>query len=256
MELIQKSIQNRIGCITLNRADKHNAFNPQLISELTAAIEKMNINASVDIIQINANGKNFCAGADIEHMRACADFNQQQNLQDAKQLSDLFNTLYHCPKPTLANVRGWVLGGGIGLVSCCDFAIAHDDSRFCFSEVKLGLVPATIAPFVIKKIGVNNAKRWFMTAKRFDANDALLMGLVSHVSNEQKQQQTLDELTGQLLSRGPNALRSCKQLVHTLAPVDQSTIDMTISLIANTRTSAEAQEGLSAFLEKRQPNWK
>ncbi len=255
MEYILDSIHNGVGQIILNRPDKHNAFNQQLIFEFTSTLEQLNNNPDVHVIIVRSNGQNFCAGADIDYMRSMADFTEEENLADAHQLADLFNKLYHCHKPTIALVHGWALGGGIGLMCSCDFVIAASDAQFSFSEVRLGLIPATISPFVIKKIGGDAAKRYFMTAETLDTKTAKRVNLISQEVDTDALEASGLTLAEILRENAPNAVQACKRLVHQLDPMTAEVQTMTSTLIAKTRLSEEAQEGLKAFLENRAPKW-
>ncbi|MDF1759596.1 MAG: enoyl-CoA hydratase/isomerase family protein [Coxiellaceae bacterium] len=255
MEYIQTVVDQSIGYLSLDRPDKHNAFNAELIAEIKSALQALIDDDNVRVIIIRSTGKNFCAGADLNWMKAMAGFSQEENLSDAQQLADLFNQIHQCIKPTIALTNGWVLGGGIGIVSCCDIAIAATNSTFCFSEVKLGLVPATISPFVIRKIGCDAANRYFMTAEKFDADTALDIGLVSEIVTSAELADRGAELAKQITHNAPLAVQASKALIQKLDPLSSDVMKETSNLIATLRVSAEAQEGLSAFLEKRQPNW-
>ncbi|MDF1653742.1 MAG: enoyl-CoA hydratase/isomerase family protein [Coxiellaceae bacterium] len=255
MEYIQLFVDQEIGYLSIDRPDKHNAFNAELIGEIKIALQQLNDNDDVRVIIIRSTGKNFCAGADLNWMRAMADFSHEENQKDAQLLADLFYQIYSCPKPTIALTNGWVLGGGIGIVCCCDFAIGATNSTYCFSEVKLGLVPATISPFVIRKIGLDAANRYFITADKFDAETALDLNLICEVVTLGEMEDRGVALAKQIMHNGPHAIQASKALMRDLIPLRTETIEQTSALIAKLRVSPEAQEGLSAFLDKRQPNW-
>ncbi|MDF1795983.1 MAG: enoyl-CoA hydratase-related protein [Coxiellaceae bacterium] len=255
MEYIQTAVNKGIGYLSLNRPDKHNAFNAELITEIKSALQTLTDDDAARVIIIRSTGKNFCAGADLNWMKAMADFSHEENQSDAQLLADLFYQIYSCPKPTIALTNGWVLGGGIGIVCCCDFAIGASNSTYCFSEVKLGLVPATISPFVIRKIGIDAANRYFITADKFDADTALDLNLISEVVTLGDMEDRGIELAKQIMHNGPHAIEASKALMRDLIPLRTETIKQTSALIAKLRVSPEAQEGLSAFLDKRQPNW-
>jgi methylglutaconyl-CoA hydratase len=255
MEYIQDSIHNGVGQIILDRPSKHNAFNQQLILEFISTLEQFNNNPDVHVIIVRSNGKNFCAGADIDYMRSMAGFTEQENIDDAQQLAALFGQLYHCSKPTIALVQGWALGGGIGLMCSCDFVIATSDAQFCFSEVRLGLIPATISPFVVRKIGADAAKRYFMTADTLNIKTALQTNLVNQECDRDSLEANGLELAETLRSNAPNAVKACKHLVHQLDPIAPEVQTLTTTLIAKTRQSEEAQRGLKAFLDNTAPKW-
>lgn len=251
------SKQDTIATITLNRPELHNAFNDDIILQLTQTIKKIEADDTVRVILLTAAGKNFCAGADLNWMRKMADYSRAENLQDAAQLAGLMQTLYDSSKPIIAAVQGAAFGGGAGLLACCDIVIASTAATFCFSEVKLGLVPAVISPYVIAAIGERQAKRYFLTAEKFDAHEALRMGLVHAITVPEDLVSTSQSIAHTLLQNSPAAIRTTKQLMHAVAkqPINQTIIDTTIQCIADIRTSSEGQEGLKAFLEKRTPNW-
>ncbi len=255
MAYIQSMTDQGIGYLSIDRPDKHNAFNAELIAEIKQTLQSLTNNDEARVIIIRSTGKNFCAGADMNWMRAMADYSHEENQKDAQLLADLFYQIYSCPKPTIALANGWVLGGGIGIVSCCDIAIGASNSTYCFSEVKLGLVPATISPFVIRKIGLDAANRYFITADKFDADTALDLKLISEVVTLGDMEDRGVEIAQQIMHNGPHAIAACKALMRDLIPLRTETIEKTSQLIAKLRVSEEAQEGLSAFLEKRQPNW-
>lgn len=243
--------------VILNRPDKRNAFDENMIAELTQCFTQANDDHQVKVVQLSAKGPHFCAGADLNWMRRMTAYSGEQNKADAKQLALMLNTLYTLRKPTIARVQGNVMGGAGGLVACCDIVIAANDARFCFSEVKLGLVPATIAPYVVKAIGERAAKRYFQTAEMFSAIKALELGLVSEVINAEQVDTVANTITSHILNSCPIAVCEAKTLVSTVAnrPIDDSLMTLTSDWIAKIRVSESGQEGLSAFFEKRSPNW-
>ncbi len=247
------------GCATLclNNPEQHNVFDDSLIALLTTELCKLGENPQVRTVTLKATGKSFCAGADLNWMRRMADYSTAENEQDAIDLAGLMHTLDELPKPTIALVQGAAFGGGVGLVAACDIAIAAPNANFCISEVKLGIIPAVISPYVIAAIDQRAARRYFLTAERFSAAEALRIGLLHQIVEEDQLQATGDKLCRQLLQNGPQALREAKQLICDVAgrPIDQSLIEMTASRIAIIRAGAEGCEGLSAFLDKRAPNW-
>jgi methylglutaconyl-CoA hydratase len=247
-----------IGIITLNRPDRHNAFDDVTIVELLQALAEMAADERVRVVVISSTGKSFCAGADLDWMKRAAGYGVDENQRDAKVLAEMLRKLAHLGKPTVARVQGPAYGGGVGLVAACDVAIATFDVQFALSEVKLGLIPATIAPHVIAAIGERAARRYMLTAERFSAAEAYRLGLVHEMVADEA---ALDEAVGQiveaLLANGPAAQRACKELIRAVAgrPLSQELLDDTARRIADTRASDEGREGIAAFREKRKPNW-
>lgn len=246
-----------VGYITLTRGDIHNAFDDQLISDLTSAFQAMQENIDVEVVVLNAEGKSFSAGADLNWMRRMADYSWQENFTDSQALATLMNTIYSLSKPTVCMVQGAAFGGGVGLVACCDLVIASERASFCLSEVKLGLIPAVISPYVIKAIGERQAQRYFLTAERFRADKAQEFGLVHEVVSEEQLMSKSNELITTLLSNGPQAVRAAKSLIQAVADkeINQATMDETAKRIADIRASEQGKEGLNAFLEKRPALW-
>ena len=246
-----------VAQVTLNNPDKHNAFDDQMIIELTNAFNALAANANVRIMLLKSEGKSFSAGADLEWMKRMASYSYQQNLNDARALAAMLKALHQMPIPTIARVQGAAFGGAVGLISCCDIALASSNASFALSEVKLGLVPSTISPYVIDAIGESHAKRYFMTAERFDTNTALQISLVHEAVEEQFLDDKVEQLITAILSNGPEAVVAAKQLVFAVSgkAIDSSLIEHTCEVIAGIRVSAQGQEGLSAFLDKRKPHW-
>lgn len=243
--------------LVLNRAEVHNAFDDSMIGELINALKSLAANPAVRVLLLKSLGKNFSAGADLNWMRSMAEKNYQQNLEDAGQLAELMRQLDCFPAPTIALVQGAAFGGALGLVSCCDIAIAEQGASFCLSEVKIGLIPAVISPYVMRAIGERASRRYFLTAERFDASTALNLGLVHQLVDAGGLSGAAEHFIGILLNNSPAALRSAKELmaaVHNL-PINKLLIDSTSERIAAIRVSAEGQEGLNAFLQKRTPAW-
>lgn len=246
-----------IATVTLNNPDKHNVFDDVIISKLNEIFLALDGQANVRVVILAAAGKSFSAGADLNWMKRTATYSSAENLNDAKVLATMLHNLNALSKPTIAKVQGVTFGGGVGLVSCCDIAIASDQASFSLSEVKLGLVPATISPYVVNAIGNRAARRYFMTAERFDAATAEKIGLLSEVVSGAELDNTVEAIAASLLANGPIALTTVKQLLSDIQhqPIDTALIQKTSLLIADIRRSEEGQEGLSAFLEKRSPNW-
>lgn len=244
--------------LTMNRPELHNAFNESLVANLTASLRRLEADPQVRLVILAANGKSFSAGADLNDMRRMADNSREQNLADAKGIAELMRTLNALAKPTVALVQGAAYGGGVGLTSCCDIAIATARATFCVSEVKLGLIPAVISPYVIAAIGSRAARRYFMTAEILPADEAHRLGLVHEVvTDDLELAAAADRLTTQLLKNGPTAMAAAKKLIVKVSGrlVDDALIAETAGLMADRRASAECREGLSAFLEKRSPGW-
>ncbi len=249
--------QDYIGLLTLNRVDKHNAFDNHLLLAMQAQLDKAIADPKIRVILLKANGKHFSAGADLSWMQEMANFSEEENLKDALVLGNLMRTLHESPKPTIAMVHGSAFGGGAGLAAACDIAIASHSARFCFSEVKLGLIPAVISPYVVKAIGERNAKALFMSAEVFDASRALLLNLIQHCLPEENLLDFTLNYAQQISHNAPDAVRSSKKLATEVAnkKIDRELVHYTASLIAQKRISQEGQHGLKAFLNKQLPNW-
>jgi methylglutaconyl-CoA hydratase len=242
--------------LILNRGEVHNAFDDGLIGELTAAFEAVGSEEDVRAVVLAGEGRSFSAGADLNWMRRMADYSEDENLADARKLARLMQAIDKCPKPTIARVQGAAFGGGVGLVAACDVAVASERASFCLSEVRLGIIPAVISPYVVRAIGPRAARRYFQTAERFDAREAHRIGLVSEVVAEDELDVKVDAILEALAEGGPAAQAAAKALVDAVADRDpDSVLDVTAKRIAEVRVSAEGQEGLSAFLDKRKPAW-
>jgi methylglutaconyl-CoA hydratase len=251
------SISDRIGHITLNRPDVRNAFNEQSIAELARAFDELGGNALVRAIVLAAKGAAFCAGADLNWMKKMAAYSDSENRADAMRLAAMLRTIYTCTKPTVAKVQGDCYAGGMGLVAACDIAVSADTASFCLSEVKLGLVPATIAPYVIKAMGENAARRYFLTAERFDAREAHRIGFVHEIVPLDALDAKVAAIVLALSNNSPHAVAAAKTLVRDVAgqPVTDALLDDTAGRIAAIRASTEGREGVASFLEKRRPAW-
>ena len=246
-----------IATVTLNRAEKHNAFNEDMIAELERLFKKAGLDDSVRAVVLRAEGKSFSAGADLNWMKKMASYTEAQNREDAMGLASMLHTLYTLPKPTIARVQGAAFGGAVGLIACCDIAIGSKLTNFCLSEVKIGLVPATISPYVIEAMGARVCRRYFQTAEVFSARRARRLGLLSEAVNEEDLDSTVNDIIASILKNGPQAVSQSKALVQWVShkPIDSDMLNDTSKLIAKVRTSEEGQEGLSAFLEKRKAAW-
>jgi len=249
--------QAAIRTITLCRPDVRNAFNDEVIAALKAAFIDAGHAADVRCVVLAAEGPAFCAGADLNWMRRMADYSRDENLADAGQLAAMLRAIYECPKPTIARVQGDVFAGGVGLVAACDMAVSVDTAMYCLSEVKLGLIPATISPYVIRAMGARASHRYFLTAERFSAAEAHRVGLVHEVVAADALDAKVAELTNALVSASPNAVRACKRLVQDVAEreIDDALVAHTVAGIADIRSSAEGKEGVQSFLQKRKPSW-
>lgn len=251
-----------VARLTMNRPDVHNAFDDVMIGEIRTALQTVRENKAARVLILQANGKNFSAGADLQWMRSMAEKDYQENLEDAGQLGALMWELDHLPLPTIALIQGAAFGGAVGLVACCDMAFATARASFCLSEVKIGLIPAVISPYVVRALGLSAARRYMLTAERFNAETAEKYGLIHGFTEESDDaQRSLENLAAPvlhaLLQNGPAAVTACKQLIDHASnhPLDQNLVNETARRIAEIRVSPEGQEGLSAFLEKRAPLW-
>jgi len=255
--MLDIAVAHAIATVTLDRPEVRNAFNDELIAELAAALRNLGERDDVRCIVLAANGPAFCAGADLHWMKRMAGFGRHENLADAGALAQMLHLLYACPKPTIAKVQGDAYAGGMGLVAACDIAVAAQTAHFCLSEVKLGLVPATISPYVIRAMGARAAHRYFLTAERFDAREALRIGFVHELAPAEALGEKVDVIAHALASAGPQAVKACKRLLHDVAEreITPELVAMTVQGIADIRASAEGREGIRSFLEKGKPSW-
>ncbi|AOY88337.1 gamma-carboxygeranoyl-CoA hydratase [Marinobacter salinus] len=244
--------------VVLNRPDKRNSFDDVIIQQLITALEEVQADQDTKVVVLRSEGKHFSAGADLGWMRRMADNTRQENLDDSRELARLMNVLNHLSKPVIGLVQGAAFGGAVGLAACCDIVIATEKSSFCLSEVKLGLIPAVISPYVVRAIGERQARRYFMSAEIFNARQAEHYGLVHIVCDDVGAMESrCDDMIQQLAQNGPEAMTAAKDLVFAVShkPIDHAVIDDTAHRIADIRVGAEGQEGLSAFLNKRRANW-
>ena len=253
-QTLEAVIDHFVLTLTFKRSDVHNAFNPLMMAEIVEALTAAKEDARVRVVVLRAEGKSFSAGADLKWMKESAAFSKEKNIADATHLSTLMETLYTFPKPTIACVQGATYGGGVGLVACADIVLAKPTAVFCLSEVKLGLIPAVIAPYVTEAIGPRMMRRYMQTAEVIPAHKALQMGL-AHEICEGEFEEKLIPLIDHLVAAGPKALGHCKMLMRALDAPLRDVSTMTVEVIATLRQSSEAQEGLSAFFEKRPPAW-
>ncbi|OWW19269.1 enoyl-CoA hydratase/isomerase family protein [Noviherbaspirillum denitrificans] len=251
------AVDGKVATVTLNRPDVRNAFNETTIAEITQVFRELGQNADVRTIVLAANGPAFCAGADLNWMKKMAGYTHEENRADAAQLAEMLHTIYTCPKPVVAKVQGDCYAGGMGLVAACDIAVAVEATNFCLSEVKLGLIPATISPYVILATGENAARRYFLTAERFSAQEAHRTGFVHQVVAADALDATVADIVKALVANSPNAVKEAKRLVQDVAgqPLTAELIADTAERIADIRSSEEGKEGVRSFLEKRKPNW-
>ncbi len=249
---------NGVASITMNRPDMHNAFDDAIINNLTNAIRDFDRDDDVRILVLNAVGKSFSAGADLNWMKRMANFSWEENYQDSLKLAGLLQALKDCRKTTVAVIQGAAFGGGAGLVACCDIALASDKALFCFSEVKLGLIPSVISPYVVNAIGERNAKRLFATAEKVNASEAKIIQLVHKIYPHAELEAKSQDYVNRILANGPKAMAQSKQLVnyvHNQAITEELILE-TAQRIADIRATSEGKEGVSAFLEKRPADWK
>lgn len=254
---IDIDVQGGVAAVWMNRPERHNAFDEQLIQELCRAFTELDGDPQVRVVVLGGRGKSFCSGADLGWMQRMATFTEAENLRDAGELARMLELLYRMRKPTIARVHGAALAGGMGLVAACDVAIATPAARFGMTEVRIGLIPATVSPYVIRAIGARAAQRYFLTAERFGAEDALRLGLVHEVCTLESLDQRLALLIKDLLAGGPESQAACKNLVAEVVdrPINDALIAETCGRIAAARVGAEAQAGISAFFAKRTPPW-
>ncbi|MFZ6864582.1 enoyl-CoA hydratase/isomerase family protein [Undibacterium sp. Ji67W] len=256
-ETLNFQIESQLATVTLNRPDVRNAFNETTIAEMTQVFQKLDTDTSVRAVVLAANGPAFCAGADLNWMKKMADYTHAENLADAGQLAAMLAAIYHCSKPVVAKVQGDCYAGGMGLVAACDIAVSVDTANYCLSEVKLGLIPATISPYVIKAMGESAARRYFITAERFAANEAHRIGFVHEVVAADALDSKVAEIVKALVSNSPNAVKQAKKLVQNVASreITPELVAATVEGIAQIRASEEGREGVRSFLEKRKPSW-
>lgn len=256
--LIEKDARG-VATITLNRPDIHNAFNDEMISGLTRAFDEMNADHSVQMIVLTGAGKSFCAGADLNWMKKMKDYTPAENYEDSLALAGLFRAINNFKGPVIGKINGASLGGGSGLVAACDYVIAKEDAIFGFTEVRLGLVPAVISPFVMAKIGESQSRAYFLSGERFDAKEAHRIGLVHKISLERHFHNDCDKVIESFLKAGPKAQQSAKELIRNVLSLGhqgkEAVTDYTCKTISQIRIGDEGQEGMAALLEKRKPSW-
>jgi methylglutaconyl-CoA hydratase len=256
-DLLKVTRSGPLATVTMNRPDSHNALNADLIGELTRCFEEISDDERVRVIVLAGEGRSFCAGADVAYMRETTTFSYEENLEDARRMAMMFWTMDECPKPVVAKVQGAAMGGGGGLLAVADVVVADSEARFAFSEVRLGIAPATISPFVVRKIGVSHARSLFLTGERFGAERAREIGLVNRVVSRDGLDEAVEEKVGELLLGGPVAQATMKGLLRRLETTEpMEAPGLTARVISELRTGEEGQEGLAAFIEKREPRWR
>jgi methylglutaconyl-CoA hydratase len=248
-----------VATLTLNRPEIRNAFDHVLIARLTELLLELRTRSDIRVLVLTGAGTAFSAGADLNWMRSMVEFSEENNIEDALRLAELMSVLNHLRIPTVARVNGHVFGGGVGLLACCDIAIADRDALFALSEVRLGLVPAVISPYVIAAMGARSARRFFLTGEPMSARKARRVGLVHEVASPKRLDEAVDHQVSMLLKGGPAAIQECKELIAMVSGSTESAAEIltrrTAEIIAQLRVSEEGQEGLAAFLEKRPPDW-
>ncbi len=248
----------QVAEVWLDRPDVRNAFNAQVIAELTRTFEALSADPELRVVVLGGHGKAFCAGADLSWMRDMAGYTWEQNQADARQLAQMLWTIWRCPVPVVARIHGDCYAGGVGLAAVCDVRVAVDGMQFCLSEARLGLLPATIGPYVVRALGEQASRRYFVTAERFSAGQALGFGFVHEVAEAAALDMRVAEIVAALVANGPAAVRACKQLVQDVAgrEIDDELREDTARRIADIRASDEGREGVQSFLHKRAPSWR
>ena len=256
-ETLEISVNHRVAVIWLAREAVRNAFSEVSIAELTAAFDQFGRDDEVRAIVLAAQGPAFCAGADLDWMRRMSNYSQAENQADALRLATMLRTIYECPKPVIARVHGDAYAGGVGLVAACDISVASLNASFCLSETKLGLIPATIGPYVLRAMGANVARRYFLTAEKFNAAEAFRIGLIHEITPPEELDGKVNEILGALMLTSQSAVTEAKRLVRELTarPIDDALVADTAQRIADIRTTPDGREGVRSFLDKRKPQW-
>jgi methylglutaconyl-CoA hydratase len=256
-QTLEISLAHRVAVVWMAREKVRNAFNETVIAELAQTFRELGADDGIRAIVLAGRGPAFCAGADLEWMRRMANYSMQENRADARALADMLHVIHTCPKPTIARVHGDAYAGGMGLVAACDIAFAAANANFCQSETRLGLIPATISPYVLRSMRANAARRYFLTAEKFDAAEAYRIGFVHDIAPLEELDARINALLGTLMETSANAVREAKRLVREIdgRPIDESLLADSAERIANIRASDDGKEGVRAFLEKRKPRW-
>ena len=253
---IEVKKENNLATVILNRPDVHNAMNEELMKELTMCFNDLSTDKNTRIIILTGNGKSFCAGADLNWMKSMASYSKEENIQDSKLLLDLYESIYNCPKPVIGRINGHAFGGGLGLITVCDLTIGVPGKKFAFSEAKLGIIPSVISTYIVRRIGLANMRRLFITGERFTSNHAKDIGILDYVVPEEEFDETVQKYADQLRSSGPIAIKEVKNLISKCEHMDRETYKkFTVKKIAELRVTKEGQEGINAFLEKRKTTW-
>lgn len=257
LQTIRLHREGDIATVELDRPAVHNAFNPLMIQELCQLFTRLDEDHEIRLIILGAQGESFCSGADLEWMRESADYSEEENKRDALVLGHLMETLDQLNKPTIARIAGAAYGGGVGLIACCDIAVATTTAQFALSEPRLGLIPGVISPYVVRAIGIRSARRYMLTGEVFDAATALQLGLIHQLTDPDRLDHAIALFIDRLKRGGPNALSRTKELLAMVDenPIDQNLITETADRIAHIRVSEEGQEGIRSFLERRHPSW-
>jgi methylglutaconyl-CoA hydratase len=256
-QTLEVTRQGHVAGVILNRPEVRNAFNETAIAELIGAFRALGADDGIRAVVLAARGPAFCAGADLNWMKKMAGYTREENLADAAQLAEMLRTIYSCPKPVVAKIQGDCYAGGMGLAAACDIAVAAETAHFCLSEVRLGLIPATISPYVIRAMGENAARRYCLTAERFSAQEALRIGFVHEVTSADALDEKVEQIVSALTAASPHAVKEAKRLVHDVAgtALNDALIADTVERIADIRASEEGREGVKSFLEKRKASW-
>lgn len=255
-ETIVTSQTADIITVSLNRPDVHNAMNEQLMVELTQCFQQLSTNSSIRCIILTGNGKSFCAGADLNWMKSMVSYTKEENIKDSRLLLDLYETINSCPKPVIGKINGHAFGGGLGLIAVCDVTMTIPGRKFAFSEANLGIIPSVISTFVAPRMKPADMRRFFITAERFDSEIAKQIGLIDQIVQPDEFDQAIQQTCDRIKSSGPQAIAESKNLISRLQTLDRSAYtEFTVEKIAELRISHEGQEGITAFLEKRKPNW-
>ena len=255
-DTIELQREKNIVTVYLNRPEVHNAMNEKLMNDLTNCFKELSQDKDVRIIILTGKGKSFCAGADLNWMKSMAKYSKEENIKDSRLLLNLYEAIYNCPKPVIGQINGHAFGGGIGLFAICDINIALPNCKFAFSEVKLGIIPAVISTYIVRRIGLSNMKRLFITGERFNSEYAKSIGLIDYVVSEEELDSVIKKYAEQLISSGPNAIKEVKKLVSDYEKMDINKYkEHMVKKISQLRVSEEGQEGINAFLQKRKPGW-
>lgn len=255
---IATEVDDSVGILTLNKANRHNAMDGLLVKEITSGLIELESNPQVRVIVLSSMGKSFCAGPDVNWIKRTAASADEESLDDSRDLAQMMATLYGLSKPTIARVQGPAFGVGVGMIAACDIAVGSYDALFALTEVRFGILPAVVSPYVLSAIGERYCRRYMLTGERFSAAEAYRIGLLHEiVPGDEQLDEAIGEIVDNLLKNGPSALSECKALIQLISgqPIDESTVEETVQSIARARSSAEGHEGMIAFLEKRKPNW-